>query len=40
VENFVEWVGEYGWDWLEVIMENSTKIKADFSIVAIEKPAI
>jgi bacillithiol synthase len=40
VENFVEWVGEYGWDWVEVIMENSTKIKADFSIVAIEKPAI
>lgn len=37
VENFVEWVGEYGWEWVEVIMENSSKIKADFSIISIEK---
>jgi bacillithiol biosynthesis cysteine-adding enzyme BshC len=39
VENFVEWVGEYGWDWVEVIMENSSKTNADFSIIAIEKSA-
>jgi bacillithiol biosynthesis cysteine-adding enzyme BshC len=39
VEHFSEWVGEYGWDWVDIIMENSTKIKADFSIITIEKSA-
>jgi uncharacterized protein YllA (UPF0747 family) len=40
VENFAEWVGEYGWDWVDVIMENSTKTKANFSIINIEKSAL
>ena len=40
VENFAEWVGEYGWDWVDVIMENSSKTKANFSIINIEKSAL
>jgi bacillithiol biosynthesis cysteine-adding enzyme BshC len=40
VENFAEWVGEYGWDWVDVMMENSTKTKANFSIINIEKSAL
>ena len=40
VENFAEWVGEYGWDWVNVIMENSSKTKANFSIINIEKSAL
>ena len=37
VENFSEWVGAYGWDWVEAIVENSTTLKPSFTIITITK---
>ena len=37
VENFSEWVGAYGWDWVEAILENSTTLKPSFTIITITK---
>jgi len=36
-ENFSEWVGAYGWDWVEAILENSTTLKPSFTIITISK---
>ena len=36
VENMVEWVGTYDWEWVETIMENSKAMQSGFSIIAIE----
>jgi bacillithiol biosynthesis cysteine-adding enzyme BshC len=37
VENFSEWVGSYGWDWVEAVLENSTTLKPSFTIITITK---
>jgi bacillithiol biosynthesis cysteine-adding enzyme BshC len=37
VENFSEWVGAYGWDWVEAILENSTTLNPSFTIITISK---
>ena len=36
-ENFSEWVGAYGWDWVEAILENSTTLNPSFTIITISK---
>ena len=36
-ENFSEWVGAYGWDWVEAVLENSTTLKPSFTIITITK---
>jgi bacillithiol biosynthesis cysteine-adding enzyme BshC len=35
VENFSEWVGAYGWDWVETIMQHSTTLNPSFTIITI-----
>ncbi len=37
VENFSEWVGSYGWDWVEAVLENSTTLNPSFTIITITK---
>ena len=37
IEHFSEWVGMYGWDWVEVIMKNSKTLESQFTIITIEK---
>ena len=37
IEHFSEWVGVYGWDWVEVIMKNSKTVESQFTIITIEK---
>ncbi len=37
VENFAEWVGDYGWDWVEAVMQDSTTLKPSFTIITITK---
>ena len=37
VENFAEWVGDYGWDWVEAIMQHSTTLNPSFTIITISK---
>ena len=41
IENFSEWVGEYGWDWVDVIMQQSSvlckTLKPSFTIITINK---
>jgi len=37
VENFSEWVGAYGWDWVEAVVENSTTLNPSFTIITITK---
>jgi uncharacterized protein YllA (UPF0747 family) len=37
VENFSEWVGDYGWDWVEAIMQHSTTLNPSFTIITITK---
>lgn len=36
-ENFSEWVGAYGWDWVEAVLENSTTLNPSFTIITISK---
>jgi len=36
-ENFSEWIGAYGWDWVEAILENSTTLNPSFTIITISK---
>jgi len=35
VENFAEWVGDYGWDWVEAIMQHSATLSPSFTIITI-----
>ena len=35
VENFSEWVGTHGWDWVEAIMQHSTTLNPSFTIITI-----
>ena len=37
VENFAEWLGDYGWDWVEAIMQHSTTLNPSFTIITISK---
>lgn len=37
VENYSEWVGVYGWDWVETIMKFSTTLHPSFTIITIGK---
>ena len=37
VENFTEWVGDYGWDWVETGMQHSTTLNPSFTIITISK---
>ncbi|MEI6151951.1 MAG: bacillithiol biosynthesis cysteine-adding enzyme BshC [Chitinophagia bacterium] len=37
VENFSEWVGAYGWDWVEAVLQNSTTLNPGFTIITITK---
>ena len=37
VENFAEWVGDYGWDWVEAVMQHSTTLNPSFTIITISK---
>jgi bacillithiol biosynthesis cysteine-adding enzyme BshC len=37
VENFSEWLGAYGWDWVEAVLENSTTLNPSFTIITITK---
>ncbi len=33
VDNFAEWVGDYGWAWVEAVLENSNTMGQSFTIV-------
>jgi bacillithiol biosynthesis cysteine-adding enzyme BshC len=33
VDNFAEWVGDYGWAWVDAVVENSNTIEHSFTIV-------
>ncbi|MEN9381242.1 MAG: bacillithiol biosynthesis cysteine-adding enzyme BshC [Bacteroidota bacterium] len=33
VDNFAEWVGEYGWDWVEAVLQNSNSLDHAFTIL-------
>jgi len=37
VENFSEWVGAYGWDWVEAVLQNSTTLNPAFTIITVTK---
>ena len=37
VENFSKWVGDYGWVWVEAILNNSNSVDAGFTIMHISK---
>jgi hypothetical protein len=36
VENFSDWVGVYGWDWVDAIMQNSNTLENSFVILVTE----
>ena len=37
VENFSKWVGDYGWSWVEGILNNSNSVDPGFTIIHISK---
>jgi len=37
VENFSEWVGAYGWEWVEAVLQNSTTLNPAFTIITVTK---
>ena len=37
VENFSKWVGDYGWNWVEALLNNSNSVDASFTIIHISK---
>ena len=37
LENFSKWVGDYGWDWVEDILNNSNSVDASFTIIHVSK---
>ena len=37
VENFSKWVGDYGWSWVEAILNNSNSVDPSFTIIHISK---
>lgn len=36
VDNFAEWVGDYGWDWVEAVLQNSQTLDHSFMILVAE----
>ena len=37
VDNFADWVGDYGWAWVDSILANSNTLEQGFTIITIEK---
>ena len=37
VENFSNWVGDFGWIWVEAILNNSNSVDASFTIIHVSK---
>ena len=37
IDNFAEWVGDYGWEWVDAILANSNTLEQGFTIITIEK---
>lgn len=37
VDNFAEWVGDYGWAWVEAVMKHSNTMEHGFTILVSEK---
>ena len=37
VENFSNWIGDFGWSWVEAILNNSNSVDASFTIVHVSK---
>jgi uncharacterized protein YllA (UPF0747 family) len=37
VDNFAQWVGDYGWAWVDAILANSNTMEQGFTIITIEK---
>jgi len=37
VENFAEWVGDYGWAWVEAILQDSNAMEQSFTIISIQE---
>jgi bacillithiol biosynthesis cysteine-adding enzyme BshC len=37
VDNFAQWVGEFGWAWVDAILTNSNTMEQGFTIITIEK---
>ena len=36
VDNFAEWVGEYGWDWVDAVLLHSNTLQQSFTILTVE----
>jgi bacillithiol biosynthesis cysteine-adding enzyme BshC len=36
VENIAEWIGEYGWEWVEAVMQHSNSLDQNFTILTIK----
>jgi len=36
VDNFAEWVGDYGWDWVDAVLKNSNTLQQSFTILTAE----
>ena len=37
VDNMAEWVGDYGWSWVEAVMQHSNTMEHSFTILISEK---
>jgi bacillithiol biosynthesis cysteine-adding enzyme BshC len=37
VENFSNWIGDFGWSWVEAILNNSNSVDASFTIIHVSK---
>ena len=37
VDNFAEWVGEYGWSWVDAVMQHSNTMEHSFTVLVSEK---
>jgi uncharacterized protein YllA (UPF0747 family) len=36
VDNFAEWVGDYGWAWVEAVLQNANTMEKSFTILIAE----
>lgn len=36
-ENMAEWIGEYGWDWVDALMMHANTLEANFTILVMDK---
>jgi uncharacterized protein YllA (UPF0747 family) len=34
VDNFAEWVGDYGWAWVDAVLEHSNTMEQGFTILS------